>query len=62
MTRRKSKREIERALEDFGAPSTDAPYTGIVHEDPETGEWSDPDGNHVERMAADPVMILRPRS
>lgn len=57
---RKSRREIERALEDLdeGDGETD-PL--IVREDPDTGEWFDPrDGEPVdpEDLDEDPIMIL----
>lgn len=38
MTRR-SKREIERALDGLGAEGSDPPASGVVHEHPVTGEW-----------------------
>jgi len=61
---RKSRRELERDLDELADGSTvDAPELAIVHEDPETGEWFR-DADHEDPVApaaveqADPLMIL----
>lgn len=59
MTRR-SKREIERAVEGFtgrqGRGGADGP--AIVWRDSATGEVTDVDGQPVDETAADPVMVI----
>jgi hypothetical protein len=62
---RKSRREIERALEDLD-DTTDDGETDLlmVREDPETGEWFDPrTGEEVDRedLDEDPLMVLEGR-
>jgi len=61
---RKSKREIENALDELAAETTvDAPELAIVYEDPDTDEWFR-DADHEDPIdpavaeQADPVMIL----
>ena len=60
---RKSKREIERVLENLGVPEDEVRGEhAIVHEDPETGEWyptTDMDGDPLDKDAVDPLVILR---
>lgn len=61
---RKSKRELERDLEDLEASESNTSAwqgVGIVYEDPETGEWYDDpamDGDPVDPEAADPLVVI----
>lgn len=60
MTRR-SKRELERALEEFSeSADSDDVDIGVVHEHPETGEWYATSALE-ERVApdADPLMVIQ---
>jgi hypothetical protein len=60
MTRR-SKRDIEQALDDLDAEQEAGGRPQIVHADPETGEWyADPDLTEgpIEKANADPVMVI----
>lgn len=61
MTRR-SKREIERAIEGLGAESIDDDGLSVVFEDTATGEWyEDPDfaGEPLDEDAVDPTVVWR---
>ena len=56
---RKSRREIEQKVESLS--DTDGGDLYIAWEDPETGEWydnPDGDGEVLDKVAADPLMIL----
>ena len=61
MTRR-SKREIERAIEDIGAESIDDDGFSVVFEDTATAEWYEaPDfaGEPLDEDAVDPTVVWR---
>lgn len=62
---RKSRRELERAVDDLAPTETDDEESlAIVFEDRETGEWYDDVGEDAEQVteadlgAADPVMVI----
>ncbi|QLD88306.1 hypothetical protein HWV07_04355 [Natronomonas salina] len=60
---RKSKREIERALNDLEGDRHSPP--AIVYEDPRTGEWYDGEGDDADRVSedefegADPLIVMQ---
>ena len=62
---RKSRRELERAVDDLDTTNSETAYSrpdAIIWEDSETGEWHatpDMDGDPLEPDEVDPLMVIQ---